>query len=196
MPKIYQGVWGVREMTQFTESRQKLFSFSLLPFVCDESSLTQILSISGGRKTTGPPKVNVNDNRTRRNSVSIIILMIVCCQWALFINVQMTTLLYTLQKYIHYPSANYIDENFWHFEDAFSERKGEQSEGHGENACQPVRQSLSHSGGKNRQPNRGSNTHHPSQIDDTIAWSEHAGSNPLSYWLPEMTQFVRETLRN
>ena len=112
MPKIYQGVWGVREMTQFTESRQKLFSFSLLPFVCDESSLTQILSISGGRKTTGPPKVNVNDNRTRRNSVSIIILMIVCCQWALFINVQMTTLLYTLQKYIHYPSVNYIAENF------------------------------------------------------------------------------------
>ena len=42
MPDIYQGI-SVRGIAQFTESRQKFVSFFLLPFVCDESSVTQIL---------------------------------------------------------------------------------------------------------------------------------------------------------
>ena len=42
MPKIDQGI-SVCEMAQFTQRQLQFVSFPLLIFVCDESSVTQIL---------------------------------------------------------------------------------------------------------------------------------------------------------
>ena len=57
MPKIYQGI-RVCEIAQITESQHKFSFFSLLPFIYDESSVTQILkcATNDDEKETRPPQ--------------------------------------------------------------------------------------------------------------------------------------------